>query len=149
VDAPGLVTFRVVETVRRLTPAGTIAVFEDGTVWPAAARAWQAVAPGECLIAAEGFGVAAASAAQLARPDRRVVCFTNPAIRMARDQLETVAALALPVLIVDVGDSATFALSAGIRGLTAASIPSFATVFASALAAGAPALIAVVERAMA
>jgi thiamine pyrophosphate-dependent acetolactate synthase large subunit-like protein len=68
---------RAVEAARQRTPAGTIAVFGDGDVWPVAARAWQAVAPGECVIVTGGFAAAVASAIQLARPDRRVLCFSD------------------------------------------------------------------------
>src|SRR5204862_2779758 len=96
--------YRVVETARRLTPAGTVAVFEHGDGWRHAARAWHAVAPGECLIstaATEGFATVAAAAARLARPERRVVCFTESrALRRASEDLATVAALGGPVLIV-------------------------------------------------
>jgi acetolactate synthase-1/2/3 large subunit len=147
-DAPRLAAYRVVEAARRLTPAGTIAVFEGGDVWPFAARAWQAVAPGECLIpvgpATEGFAVAAATAAQLARPQWRVVCFTDPgAIGTARDQVETLAVLGRPVLIVVLGASGSFAPPAGLRAFAAASIATFTTVFESALACGRPALVTV------
>jgi acetolactate synthase-1/2/3 large subunit len=150
-DARRLAAYRVVEVARRLTPAGTIAVFEGGDLWAAAARAWQAVAPGECLTYGEpatddGFAVAVATAAQLARPERRVVCFTHPdAIRVAPEQLETVASLGLPVLIIVVGDATTPALAppGALREFTAGSITTFGAVFESALAAGTPALVAV------
>ena len=145
-----LAAFRVVDAVRRLTPAGTIAVFESGEVCPAGARAWQAVAPGECLIASgpatERFAVAAATAAQLARPERRVVCFTDAgAIRGTREPFEPVVALGVPVVIVLLGDSATPAvpLPTGLRAFAADSSATVATVFETALAAGTPALVTV------
>jgi acetolactate synthase-1/2/3 large subunit len=141
--------YRVVETARRLTPASTVAVFEHGDVWRRAARAWHAVASGECLIsteaATEGFAVIAAAASQLARPEQRVVCFTEPsAIRRAPAHLATVAALGLPVLIVVVADEgAPFTPPPNVRSFTATSIASFAGLFETALGAGAPAILSV------
>jgi acetolactate synthase-1/2/3 large subunit len=130
-DTGGLAAFRVVETARRLTPAGTIAVFDAGEATASAARAWQAVALGECFVASRsgiaGFAVAVAAAAQLERPERRVVCFTDAAgLPMARAQLETVVALGLPVLTVVLG---------------ADSLVTFATTLERALAGGTAALI--------
>ena len=144
-----LAAYRVVEAARRLTPAGTVAVFEHGEVWRHAARAWRAVASGECLIsteaATEGFAVIAAAAAQLARPEQRVVCFTEPdAIVRAPAHLTTVAALGLPVLIVVVADDgAPFTPPPNVRSFTATSIASFAGLFETALGAGAPAIVLV------
>jgi acetolactate synthase I/II/III large subunit len=144
-----LAAYRVVETARRLTPAGTVAVFEHGEVWRHAARAWRAVASGECLIsteaATEGFAVIAAAAAQLARPEPRVVCFTEPgALRRAPAHLTTVAALGLPVLIVVVADDGPpFTPPASFRGFATTSIAGFAGAFEAALGAGAPAIVSV------
>jgi acetolactate synthase-1/2/3 large subunit len=146
VDARRLAAHRVVEAARRLTPAGAIAVFEGSDVWMAAARAWQAVAPGECLIssgaATTGFAVAAATAAQLARPERRVICFTDSlASRAAGDQLTIMAALGLPVLIVVGGAASPTATPSGLRRFTAASTATFPGLFAAALAASTPVLV--------
>jgi acetolactate synthase-1/2/3 large subunit len=117
-DARRLFAYRAVETARRLTPAGTIAVFEHGDAWPPASRAWQAVAPGECLIAdaaTAGFAVAVATAVQLARPSQRVVCFADgETLRRVPDQLETAAALGVPVLKVAAG-APTFEAALGTR----------------------------------
>ena len=141
-DARPLSAYRAVEAARQLTPAGTIAVFDDADIWPVANRAWRAVAPGELLIATEGFGVAVATAAQLARPDRRVVCFADPAaIRLARDPLETVTTLALPVLMIILGDVPE--PPARVRSFSAASGGGFAAVFEAALSTGASALVAI------
>lgn len=145
-----LAAYRVVEAVRRLTPSGTIAVFEGGEVCAAAARAWQAVAPGECVISSgpvtERVAVVTATAAQLAHPERRVVCFTDAGATCgARDQLEIVAALGLPVLIVvlDVSAASELALPPHLRNLSATSLASFTTVFERALLGGTPALITI------
>ena len=141
--------FRVVEAARRLTPAGTLGVFEHGDAWREAARAWQALAPHECLIssepATEGFAVVAAAAALLASPGRRVVCFTEArAIRRAPQHLATVAALGVPVpIVVADGGASPPALPVSLRRFTAPSIAEFAGLFDSALAAGTPAVLAV------
>jgi len=149
-DARQLAAYRVVEAVRRLTPAGTIAVFEGGEVCAAGARAWQAVAPGECLIASgpatERFAPATAAAAQLARPERRVVCFTDAGARgSAHESFEPVVALGVPVLIVAFGDpsTSTVAPPTGLRVFASDSVARAATVFEAALAAGMPTLITV------
>jgi thiamine pyrophosphate-dependent acetolactate synthase large subunit-like protein len=143
-----LVAHRVVEAARRLTPPGSGAVFEHGEVWRHAARAWHAVAPGECLTSAaatEGFAMVAAAAAQLARPERRVVCFTESrVVRRAPEHLATVAALGGPVLIVVArDDGAPFTPPPGFRGFSAASTANFAGLFEAALGAGAPAILSV------
>lgn len=99
--------YDVVASARGLLPAGAIAVFEGGDAWRTPSRAWQAVAPGELLTsthrATDGFVVAAAAAAQLAHPDRRVVCFADlPAIRRASQHLGALARPDVPVLVVAV-----------------------------------------------
>lgn len=146
-----LAAYRVVEAARRLTPAGTIGVFEAGEALLGASGAWLATAPGECLISrdprAGETAIATAVAAQLARPDRRVVCFTwAPALGSGRDQLEVAARLGLPVLIVRLADSpASPAPPDHVRHLRVASVPAFGAAFEVALAARTPALIAVQE----
>jgi acetolactate synthase-1/2/3 large subunit len=146
-DPRELARHRLVEAARRLTPAGTIAVF-DGATWETAARAWHAVAPGECLIASQSagrpFAVAAAAAAQLARPERRVLCFTDAVeLPTAGDQLETVMALGVPIAIVAVGDSATPAtpVPRGLRRLRATTTEVFVSALELALGGGAPAVV--------
>ena len=143
-----LAAYRVVETARRLTPAGTVAVFEHGEISRHAARAWRAVAPGECLIsteaATEGFAVITAAAAQVAHPEPRVVCFTDAgAIRRAPAHLTTVAALGLPVLIVVVADDAPLTAPPDFRSFAATSIASVAGAFEAMLGAGGPAILSV------
>jgi acetolactate synthase-1/2/3 large subunit len=140
-DPRARASWRTVETARRLTPATTTAVFDGGEVWSEAARAWQAVAPGECPIATGGFPLAATAAAQIARPGRRVVCFTDAeTIRRAPDQLAMLGALDLPVLVVVGGDASAAALvpPAGLRSFASGG---FAAALEDALAAGGPALL--------
>jgi thiamine pyrophosphate-dependent acetolactate synthase large subunit-like protein len=137
---------RMVEEARRLTPPHTIAVFDAGPVLTDAARAWRAVAPGECLTstAGEGFAVPAAVAAQLERPAHRVICFTRPTALRDRGLLELVARLTLPVLIIVLGELAETP-STGLRRFRATAAPAFAGVFDAALTAGVPALIEVAD----
>jgi acetolactate synthase-1/2/3 large subunit len=101
----GLAPHRVVQLSRELTPAGAIACIDRGAHAPVATAYWDAVEPGECLIsnglAAPGFAVPAAIAAQLVHPGRRVVCFTDVAGLLATAaELDTAAGLGLPVAIV-------------------------------------------------
>jgi acetolactate synthase-1/2/3 large subunit len=111
VAVPGLAPHRVVQLVREAMPAGTIASVDAGAhMFPATAY-WDAVEPGEFLIsnglATMGFALPAAIAAQLARPQRRVVCFTGDGgLMMVAAELETAARLGLPVLVVVFDDRA-------------------------------------------
>jgi len=146
-----LAAYRMVEVARQLTSAGTVAVFDAGEPLGGGLRAWPAVAPGECLVpghlATDGFALPAAIAAQLARREQRVVCFTEPhALRAAVSELDTLAALALPVLVVVFCEAAapsllTLARGAGVAGFTAGSTEEFRTASARALEASAPAVI--------
>jgi acetolactate synthase-1/2/3 large subunit len=111
VPVPGLAPHRVVQLVRQLTPAGTIATVDAGAhMFPATAY-WDAVEVGECLISnglsTMGFGLPAAIAAALVHPDRRVVCFTGDGgLLMVAAELETAVRLRLPVLVVVFDDQA-------------------------------------------
>src|SRR5262249_4394843 len=111
VSVPGLAPHRVVQMARELTPAGTIATVDAGAhMFPVTAY-WHAVEPGELLIsnglATMGFALPAAIAAQLVHPERRVVCFTGDGgLMMAAAELETVARLRLPLLIIVFNDAA-------------------------------------------
>ena len=111
VTVPGLAPHRVVQLAREFTPAGTIATVDAGAhMFPATAY-WQAVEPGELLIsnglATMGFALPAAIAAQLVSPERRVLCFCGDGgLLMAAAELETVARLRLPVVIIVFDDGA-------------------------------------------
>jgi acetolactate synthase-1/2/3 large subunit len=173
VGVPGLAPHRVVQIARELTPAGTIATVDAGAhMFPATAY-WHAVEPGECLIsnglATMGFALPAAIAAQLAHPDRRVVCFTGDGgLLMVAAELETVARLRLPITIVVFDDAAlslirikqeqkgyadlaarhagpdiaALARAFGITAFTASDEAGFTRALVSALGASGPALIA-------
>ena len=111
VPVAGLAPHRVAQMARELTSAGSIASVDAGAhMFPATAY-WQALEPGELLIsnglATMGFALPAAIAAQLVYPDRRVVCFTGDGgLMMVAAELETVARLRLPILIVVFNDAA-------------------------------------------
>ena len=172
VAVPGLAPHRVVQLAREFTPAGTIATVDAGAhMFPATAY-WYAVEPGELLIsnglATMGFALPAAIAAQLVAPDRRVLCLTGDGgLLMAAAELETVARLRLPIVIVVFDDSApsliqvkreqkghqggslsyggtdlaALARSFGIEAFAAEDEPGFQSALFSALAASRPALI--------
>ena len=111
VPVPGLAPHRVAQMTRELTAAGSIATVDAGAHMFQATTYWQALEPGELLIsnglATMGFALPAAIAAQLVHPDRRVVCFTGDGgLMMIASELETVARLRLPLLIVVFNDEA-------------------------------------------
>jgi acetolactate synthase-1/2/3 large subunit len=111
IGVPGLAPHRVVQITRELTPAGTIAAADAGAHMFQAAEYWQAVEPGEFLIsnglATMGFALPAAIAAQLAFPERRVVCFTGDGgFMMVAAELETAARLRLPITVIVFNDAA-------------------------------------------
>jgi acetolactate synthase-1/2/3 large subunit len=99
----------VVRIVREATPAGTVAVAAADSATDAVVAAWQVVAPGELVVPAPpespGFVLPAALAAALARPQARVVCFASARqVRDSEDALDLAANLALPVLVLVIGE---------------------------------------------
>ena len=172
IPVPGLAPHRVAQLARELLAAGAIATVDAGAhMFPVTAY-WDAIELGECLIsnglATMGFALPAAIAAQLHHPDRRVVCFTGDGgLMMVAAELETVARLQLPILIVVFDDQAlslievkqeqrgiagasmryhgpefpALARAFGIRAWIAEDEAAFANALAAAQASGAPALI--------
>ncbi|HUM18377.1 MAG TPA: thiamine pyrophosphate-dependent enzyme [Candidatus Nitrosotalea sp.] len=111
VPVSGLAPHRVAQMTRELTAGGSIATVDAGAHMFQATTYWQALEPGELLIsnglATMGFALPAAIAAQLVYPDRRVVCFTGDGgLMMVAAELETVARLRLPIVIVVFNDEA-------------------------------------------
>jgi acetolactate synthase-1/2/3 large subunit len=101
----------VAQIARELTAAGSIATVDAGAHMFQTTTYWHALEPGELLIsnglATMGFALPAAIAAQLVHPDRRVVCFTGDGgLMMVASELETVARLRLPIVIVVFNDAA-------------------------------------------
>ncbi len=129
VPVPGLAPHRVAQLCREATPAGTIATIDAGAhMFPATAY-WHAVEPGECLIsnglATMGFALPAAIAAQLVHPERRVLCLTGDGgLMMVAAELETVARLGLPIVVVvfDDGALSLIAVKQEQRGVAGASM---------------------------
>lgn len=114
--AAGLLPQQVVTVARDLAPPGTIATVDAGAHMLPAVPLWEVDSPGELLIssglATMGFALPAAIAAGLASPGRRVVCFTGDGgLGMVLGELETLARLDLPVVVV-VFDDATLSLIA-------------------------------------
>jgi acetolactate synthase-1/2/3 large subunit len=155
VDPQGLATFRLVETARQLAPTGAIAVF--GATTAALARAWPAVAPGECLVPTEpalgGFTLPAAIAAQLARPGRRVICFSAAyELRAAVAELATATDVGCPVVVVTFSEVSARALAtaapAGWTHVVVRAAGEFAAALAQALGRATPVLaeVGVVEK---
>lgn len=100
-----------VSLVRALTPAGTIAIVDEGPLAPAIAAAWQAVGTNELLIGAgrpgQPFAPAAAVAAALARPGARAVAFVDVSgLGSADDAMQTADRLRASVLLIALGSGA-------------------------------------------
>jgi acetolactate synthase-1/2/3 large subunit len=111
VPVPGLAPHRVAQIARELTAAGSIATVDAGAHMFQTTAYWHALEPGELLIsnglATMGFALPAAIAAQLVHPGRRVICFTGDGgLMMVASELETVARLRLPIVIVVFNDAA-------------------------------------------
>jgi acetolactate synthase-1/2/3 large subunit len=169
---PGLAPHRVVQIVREAMPADTLATADAGAHMVAVMAFWDTVAPGEFLVssglATMGFALPAAIAAALARPGRRVVCFTGAGgLMTALAELETAARLGLPLIVVvfdDAGPSlirgeqaprgmtreglmdgaaafADVARGLGVAGLVADGELAFKEAVARALAASGPVLV--------
>jgi acetolactate synthase-1/2/3 large subunit len=144
---------RLVRLAREATPAGTIATVDSPGYFPRVAAAWPATAPREFLsssgLDAPGFALPAAIAAWLLRPERHVVCFTDPSqLSSAASELETAARLGARVAIVvfagDGVDAAALTRRAADVGLAVSDTDSemtFAWVFARALATPGSSLI--------
>jgi acetolactate synthase I/II/III large subunit len=123
---------RVVRLAREATPAGTIATVDGGPYRGCVAAAWHAIAPREFLASnalSSGFALPAATAAHLAHPDRRVVCFTGPnELAAAVDELETAARLASRITVivyeVDGTDASPLLRRAESNGLSVAAVDS-------------------------
>jgi len=145
---------RVGRLAREATPVGTIATVDAGPSYARVVAAWHAVAPRELLVpsgpATAGFALPAAIAAQLAHPERRLVCFSGAAELAAANELATAARLGAPIAIVlfesDGIDASALVRQAESLPMSTAMVDGdtrFAQAFARALAAKAPSLIVV------
>lgn len=106
----GLAPQVVVQRARAAAPAGSIATVDAGAHMLPAMSLWPVEAFDEALIssglATMGYAVPAAIGASLARPDRRIVCFTGDGgLAMSLGELETISRLDLPVTVVVFNDS--------------------------------------------
>lgn len=106
----GLTPQQVVTTARRAAPPGTIATVDAGAHMLVAMPLWEVDEPGQLLVssglATMGFALPAAAAAALVHPGRHVVCFTGDGgLGMVLAELETLARLGLPVVVVVFNDA--------------------------------------------
>jgi acetolactate synthase-1/2/3 large subunit len=100
----------VVTIAREAAPAGTILVTDVGSHKIMAGQAWPAVEPRSVLIpnglSAMGFGVPAAIAARLTRPDPPVLALTGDGgFAMAATEMRIASSLGLPVTVVVFADN--------------------------------------------
>ena len=110
VEVAGLSPQQVVTQTRSAAPAGTLATIDAGAHMLPAMALWSAEEVEETLVssglATMGFSVPAAIGASLARPGRRVVCFTGDGgLGMSLGELETINRLGLPITLVVFNDS--------------------------------------------
>ncbi|WP_168588287.1 thiamine pyrophosphate-binding protein [Saccharopolyspora sp. ASAGF58] len=106
----GVTPQEVVLRTRAAVPTGTIATVDAGAHMLPATSLWTTEDVDELIIssglATMGFAVPAAVAAALARPSRRIVCFTGDGgLGMCLGELETISRLGLNVTIVVFNDS--------------------------------------------
>ncbi len=99
----------VVAMAREAAPPGTILATDVGSHKIMAGQVWQAVAPRSVLIpnglSAMGFGVPAAIAAGLTRPDRPVIALVGDGgFAMAATEMRIASALGVPVTVVVFAD---------------------------------------------
>ena len=105
-----LTPLEVVRIARAVAPASTVATVDAGAHMLLTVPFWEVDEPGTLLIsnglATMGFALPAAIAAALVEPDRHVVCFTGDGgLGMTLAELETLARLDLPVVVVVFNDS--------------------------------------------
>ena len=100
----------VVSIAREAAPPGTILTTDVGSHKIMAGQVWQASEPRSVLIpnglSAMGFGVPAAIAARLTRPDRPVIALVGDGgFAMAATEMRIASALGLPVTVVVFADN--------------------------------------------
>ena len=100
----------VVAIAREAAPPGTIATTDVGSHKIMAGQVWQASEPRSVLIpnglSAMGFGVPAAIAARLTRPDRPVIALVGDGgFAMAATEMRIASALGVPVTVVVFADN--------------------------------------------
>lgn len=113
----GLLPQEIVQIARAAAAPDTIATVDAGAHMLPAMALWQVGAPGELLnssgLATMGYALPAAIAAALLHPERAVICFTGDGgLGMVLGELETVARLALHVIVVVFNDSSLSLIAA-------------------------------------
>lgn len=107
----GLTPQQVVISASATAPRGTIATVDAGAHMLVTMPLWNVDEPEQILISSSyatmGFALPAAIAASLARPATPVVCFTGDGgLGIVLNELETVARLGLPIIVVVFNDAA-------------------------------------------
>ena len=108
--AGGMSPAQIVTIASEICPRPATATVDAGAHMLVAMPLWNASEPQRLLISSShatmGYSLPAAIAASLARPDEPVVCFTGDGgLGMALAELETLARLQLPVVVVVFNDS--------------------------------------------
>lgn len=108
--AGGLSPAQIVTIASETCPRPATATVDAGAHMLVAMPLWEVSEPQQLLISSShatmGYSLPAAIAASLARPDEPVVCFTGDGgLGMALAELETLARLQLPVVVVVFNDS--------------------------------------------
>ncbi len=106
----GLTPQQVVTSASAAAPRGAIATVDAGAHMLVSMPLWNVDEPEQLLISSSyatmGFALPAAIAASLARPGTPVVCFTGDGgLGMVLNELETVARLGLPIIVVVFNDA--------------------------------------------
>ncbi len=109
-DADGLTPAEIVRSASRHSPAGSIATVDAGAHMLVCVPLWEVTRPQRLLIssgyATMGYSLPAAIAASLVNPAVPVVAFTGDGgLGMVLSELETLARLDLPVVVVVFNDS--------------------------------------------
>ena len=105
----GFAPHHAIDVARRLLPPAGILVYDVGAHTHQIASQWTAHAPGQCLVtnnwSSMGFGIPAAIAAKLARPDAPVLCIVGDGcFQMTCGEVAVAVRLGLPIPILVLDD---------------------------------------------
>ena len=139
----GVTPQQLVLAARAAAPADAIATVDAGAHMLPSMALWHAERPDEALIssglASMGFALPAAVGAALARPGRRVICFTGDGgLGMCLGELETLRRLRLPVTVVVFNDAclSLIAIKAKADALGTTDATEYAAIDFAAVASG-------------
>jgi acetolactate synthase-1/2/3 large subunit len=108
--SPGFAPHQAIDVARRVLPREGILTYDVGAHTHQIASQWTAHAPGQCLAtnnwSSMGFGIPAAIAAKLARPDLPVLCIVGDGcFQMTCGEVAVASrlGLAIPIVVLDDG----------------------------------------------